>query len=397
MNKINFEKLISPISLKNFFQTFWEKEYLHIKRQKADNYASILNINDLDNYLARHDLSPFYFRLYKNGNEIPSKDLIVHQQVKDGTLQNVIDPGKLFFHFCEGVTIIISMGEASIHNLSKFCRDLGQEFKSKFRANIYITPANSQGFLPHHDLRDVFILQIHGQKRWNLYESPEILPTKRFLKLEDSKITDDLLLKTGDLLYLPRGIVHSAYATDSPSIHITLSLPPFSGWNLLETLSDVSQEDLFFRSSIPGEFSDEKQRMEYSAEFFKKSRELLENLEKEKLFKKQYEEFVHDQFIDYTQHFTDLISIDQINLETTVRKRNLSYLIKHRDKEVILQFGKQELTFPKFLLATLQQCVQDEPFQIKSLKGLINNAGKIEIVKNLLKIGFLKVEQERTL
>jgi len=46
-------------------------------------------------------------------------------------------------------------------------------------ANVYLTPAGTQGFAPHFDDVEVFMLQLEGKKRWRLYEgrnSEEILP-----------------------------------------------------------------------------------------------------------------------------------------------------------------------------------------------------------------------------
>ena len=34
----------------------------------------------------------------------------------------------------------------------------------------YLTPAGSQGFAPHWDEIDAFILQLEGRKRWKVYE-----------------------------------------------------------------------------------------------------------------------------------------------------------------------------------------------------------------------------------
>ena len=43
----------------------------------------------------------------------------------------------------------------------------------------YLTPSNSQGFAPHYDDIEAFVLQLEGKKHWRLY-SPrfdgEVLP-----------------------------------------------------------------------------------------------------------------------------------------------------------------------------------------------------------------------------
>lgn len=46
-------------------------------------------------------------------------------------------------------------------------------------SNLYLTPPNSQGFAPHYDDIEAFVLQIEGKKRWTLYKpiaASEALP-----------------------------------------------------------------------------------------------------------------------------------------------------------------------------------------------------------------------------
>ena len=56
---------------------------------------------------------------------------------------------------------------------------------------MYITPADAQGFAPHYDDVDVFILQVEGRKLWRLYDSisedtvlPEVSSGKYLLYLD---------------------------------------------------------------------------------------------------------------------------------------------------------------------------------------------------------------------
>ena len=61
----------------------------------------------------------------------------------------------------------------------KLCATL-QEFLGSFvGTNMYLTPPGTQGFAPHYDDVEVFIMQLEGKKRWRLYQprSPqETLP-----------------------------------------------------------------------------------------------------------------------------------------------------------------------------------------------------------------------------
>ena len=74
-------------------------------------------------------------------------------------------------------------------------------------ANVYLTPPGTQGFAPHFDDVDVFILQLEGKKHWRLYEpKPEDrLPRFSSRNFTQNEIGDPCLettLDAGDMLYV---------------------------------------------------------------------------------------------------------------------------------------------------------------------------------------------------
>lgn len=97
--------------------------------------------------------------------------------------------------------------------------------------NVYATPPNSQGFAPHYDDIDAFVIQLEGAKRWRVYapfaddEYPRT-SSKNFSQEEISEleVLFDGTLEAGDFLYVPRGFIHQAEcATDAHSLHATIS------------------------------------------------------------------------------------------------------------------------------------------------------------------------------
>jgi len=118
-------------------------------------------------------------------------------------------------------------------------------FENDAGVNAYITPypteaSVEQGFAPHYDDIDAFLLQLEGKKQWNLYKPPS---ESMLLDLEPSgdfpmsTITDGKLhrywqgtLSEGDILYMPRGVIHFGKTTPKTandpqqhSLHVTLS------------------------------------------------------------------------------------------------------------------------------------------------------------------------------
>jgi bifunctional lysine-specific demethylase and histidyl-hydroxylase NO66 len=93
-----------------------------------------------------------------------------------------------------------------------------------------------QGFAPHFDDVDVYILQVEGAKRWRVYAPlpGHALPRYSSRDFEDAEIGEPLLdtvLRPGDLLYLPRGTIHQAAALeDDHSLHLTVSSEQRRSW-----------------------------------------------------------------------------------------------------------------------------------------------------------------------
>ena len=84
----------------------------------------------------------------------------------------------------------------------------------------------------HHDTHDVLVLQVAGEKRWLLYDPLLELPLKhqRYSKSlgEHGEPTDDLVLRAGDTLYLPRGWLHQAETSDTDSLHLTIGINAYT-------------------------------------------------------------------------------------------------------------------------------------------------------------------------
>ena len=80
--------------------------------------------------------------------------------------------------------------------------------------NSYLTPAGTQGFAPHYDDIEAFVLQLEGKKRWRVYQplsNAQVLPRHSSPNYEQEQIGEpiiDVILECGDLLYFPRGYIH---------------------------------------------------------------------------------------------------------------------------------------------------------------------------------------------
>lgn len=149
-------------------------------------------------------------------------------------------------------------------SLHKFNATLQEYFHCLVGANIYLTPPNSQGFAPHFDDIEAFVLQIEGQKEWLVYPprsdqeklSRESSPNFREDEIGEPKFRQ--ILYPGDMLYFPRGWIHQARTvTNQHSLHITLSVYQNTAYADLfeimmkQALKQAFESNVSFRSGLP--------------------------------------------------------------------------------------------------------------------------------------------------
>lgn len=239
-------EFLLPISMEEFFSTYWEKQPLHISRSSRGASAMI----DLPRVESVLSANPVYYP----GVQVTHRghDIDVGSYVDE---QNRVLPMRLFEHYSQGATIVLSQAQKLFPELNDLCRDVVRVMKTECQTNVYLSPPGNQGFNAHYDTHDVFILQHSGAKTFNFYPSSVELPFpgEQFdaARLTSSKVDESIKLHAGDTLYIPRGVVHDAVADEHlASIHVTLGVyPAFLKDYLDELLNSVLQSNERFRHS----------------------------------------------------------------------------------------------------------------------------------------------------
>lgn len=214
--------LISPTSVSDFLEQYWEKSPLFSKRNQADRYQGLIDAADADAVLTM-------------ANGLPSEavDVIGRVVPGEGPRESTNALAELFG---KGATIRVRALERFAEPLAELCRNLETAFVFPVHANLYCTPANSRGFDLHFDTHEVFVLQLFGKKQWQIFEPTTALPEELVRTRGGGKTSQDIekadvgslmleaLLEPGDCLYLPRGFVHRADSRDEPSVHLTIGV-----------------------------------------------------------------------------------------------------------------------------------------------------------------------------
>ncbi|KAK6999567.1 bifunctional lysine-specific demethylase and histidyl-hydroxylase NO66-like isoform X1 [Biomphalaria glabrata] len=249
-----FECMIHPVKTDRFFSELWEKKPLLVKRHTADYNKGWFSTAELDKILRQENIQ---WGVNLDATSFINDKRETHNQMGRAHAPVVWDM------YQAGCSLRLLNPQTYSRNVWKVLSILQEYFGCCVGANIYLTPPGTQGFAPHYDDIEAFILQLEGKKHWRLYNSrnnDEILPrfsSGNFSQLDLGEPILDTVLEAGDLLYFPRGTIHQGNATDEHSLHITVSCYQMNSWgDLLQKLLPAAveiamQENTEFRTGLP--------------------------------------------------------------------------------------------------------------------------------------------------
>jgi hypothetical protein len=124
-----------------------------------------------------------------------------------------------------GATLYLHNACGYFDSIRSVCEVLANMFHREAFANLYLSPSGGSAFPPHRDSHDNFVLQLSGQKAWELE-----FPVVSF----DGDVRDQgatfIVLTAGDVLFLSHRNRHVARALARPSVHITIRMVAAAPW-----------------------------------------------------------------------------------------------------------------------------------------------------------------------
>jgi bifunctional lysine-specific demethylase and histidyl-hydroxylase NO66 len=171
------------------------------------------------------------------------------------TVADVVDPASVVDLYAGGSTVVFQSLHRWWQPVSEFCRELAAILSHRVQANAYLTGAGAMGLAPHHDTHDVFVLQVHGTKRWTVREPVVADPLRRHHSEQGVAAAQPVLFETvlepGRCMYLPRGTIHSAQAQEHSSLHLTIGVLATTGVDLVRHVARLAGEIPELRRSLP--------------------------------------------------------------------------------------------------------------------------------------------------
>ena len=389
MTAWSLETLIDPISADEFFGSYFESQRLLVRRNRPNYFDELLTYDDVDRILTtqqskRGDVS------VKNSQKTISASEYFYGD-------NSVKTDQIYRLHENGATIILNHLHKRHQPLAELTAALELEFSAGFQTNIYITPPGNQGFNPHFDTHDVFVLQLAGSKRWQLYGTPiELTLTghdDHARQHEPGPVSEEFDLRAGDTLYIPRGLVHEAISTDETSMHITVGVMSWTWFDfLLEAVESLAASDKQVRAALPRSFARDDCDQESFRKTFADLAGRLETVDPEEI-RKRFAERFFDRRRPFLRHQMQALSqVDKIDLDSVVGCRPfLAYHIDEDAESVRLRFHRNEIALPAYVAPALRYALETPRFRVRDLPDDLDDAGKLVLVRRLIREGLVQL------
>lgn len=262
----DFFQWLLGVSEETFFNEFFEKDYLHCSHHSPDYFTEGVDgaippvrwsTEMMKEATRKHAIH------YGSDVSVVRFDKQLNKRVSFKT-EGILSVEELTKCMANDWSVRFLRPHEHFDGNAAFIGMMEKYFRCYCGLNSYWTPADSQGFAPHYDDVDVFLLQMEGEKEWRLYEPLEQVDylarhsSEDYIPEQFPTPMKTLVLKAGDVLYMPRGMVHQGRTfPHTHSLHITFSANQMNSWaDLMRTVAQYSIEclasnDVAWRETIP--------------------------------------------------------------------------------------------------------------------------------------------------
>ena len=269
--------------------------------------------------------------------------------------------------------------------LARFCRHLELALGHPVQANAYVTPPGAQGFAVHEDEHDVFVLQSHGSKNWQVYGRQDGPPGPEPIVRAE--------LRPGDSLYIPGGFPHAASTQEESSVHVTIGILAVTGLSVLREVVKLAELEPWLAESLPLRFGDEpallhdavRQRLDEIGAWVGK-------VDPDEIGARLHRRFLTERQSVLPGQLRQLLALDSLGDRSVVQRRDTSPCsIAVRDGELSVLLGDRELRMPARLEPAMHHLASGSPVTVEDLVGHLDEDGRLVLVRRLVVEGLLEV------
>jgi hypothetical protein len=211
---------------------------------------------------------------------------------------------------------------------------------------------------------------------------------------DSPRLSESVVVRAGDLLYLPRGFYHMPVCETETSLHLTVGViaTPWSAL-LARAIEFVALTHLPFRKALPPGFAvDPEARAGMEETFAELVRVFAENASFSEALQNVMREKRLSELYPGDGHFVSLDQLGAITAETLLeRRRGLSCTMAEREEKATLYFGPNFLNGPREMARIFEFILENRRFRVRHLPGPLSARSKLVLARRLVREGCLRV------
>ncbi|MEA2194857.1 MAG: hypothetical protein QOG42_1291 [Solirubrobacteraceae bacterium] len=378
---------LDPVDGEAFLADYCDRRPLVVARGEAGRFDAVLSDADVERLVCETAIRVPAFRLVRDGAQLALSGYTRDIAWRPGSFSGTALVDRVAEEHAAGATLVLQALHLHHHPAALYCRGLEIALGWPVQANAYCTPASAQGFAVHHDTHDVFVLQVCGRKRWRIYAPVVELPLKD-QRWSAERATDvgaplhDITLHAGDTLYIPRGWPHEAAAADGGSLHVTVGLHRPTRLDAMRAALADCADDVEFRRALEADGELPSALVE----------RLAARLRPGDVARRARRRFVDSRRPILDGQLAQMRALATLTTGTLLDRRAtvIADLEPRAGGGVALRFEGKEVRFPPQAAAAVAALHSARaPFTAADLPGRLDAAGRLVLVRRLVREGFL--------
>lgn len=390
----DFAAVLAPFSLDRFFADHWERQPLVVRRSNSSYYHGLMTNRDLEDLISNPNTRYPAVKLAKGGQFYPPESYTSDVEIGMCLFNGTLNLRAIAEEYSKGASITLPALHRTCASIAAFCARLEQELDHSIHANAYLTPGRASGFPPHYDAHEVLVLQLAGRKCWQINEPTVKLPhSEHRFKPEGFTPGPRLMeveLEAGDLLYLPRGYVHSTTTSESHSAHVTIGITVCTWADVVRGIIPSAVESEELRKALPPGFAS---RAEIRPALVEKLQQILSGRFAANDIARLFERFIFQiksarqpPFVPFRADVS-VISPDLLLQTPSQQHYNLAPGVADH---VVLNFDGKTFGFPGLIGPTLRAMCDRVRFRLQDLPAGLDSELLLKLARHLHGIGFLR-------
>jgi lysine-specific demethylase/histidyl-hydroxylase NO66 len=379
-----------------FLTEVWTRRYHQYSGSDPNAFADVLSLADVDALLAAGGLRHPALRVVRDGKTLPRSRFSKAHRTGGRRVGDAIDADAVLRAFEGGATVVLQALHRFHPPVQAFCDGLEAFFGHPLQANAYLTPGSARGLAAHHDTHDVLVLQLHGTKRWSLYDTPTPDPVKGFPKSprhpRPGPVRETLELSPGDCLYLPRGIPHQAQGTGGASLHLTLGVRSPTWVDVIGRVMDQVAQLPELRRPLPIRYGTHPGALEAELPaMLERVAEWIRTRDAAAIAASEIERARTQRRPSDRGRLLAIAHSETLGDHTPLRRADeVPWRLESGERHVVLRAGEVALRFPARVRPALEALLSEPTVRAADLAEFLDEPGRLVLVRRLAREGLLR-------